>query len=109
MLEVLKTLFAGRGPEKEEAARLAAAGALIVDVRSPSEFAAGNIPGSLNVPVEKLPSGLAHHAKGRPLIVCCASGMRSAVAKRVLEKAGHENVANAGSWSDLRGRLGAVK
>lgn len=106
MLDALKALFRGGGRENETTARLAMAGALIVDVRSPSEFAAGNIPGSLNVPVENLPGGLSNHAKGRPIIVCCASGIRSAVAKRVLEKAGYETVANGGSWSDLSGKLG---
>jgi phage shock protein E len=104
MLEGLKALFTGK--PQEDLAEWAAAGALIVDVRSPSEFASGHIPGSLNLPLDRLPTGLAKHRKDQAVILCCASGMRSGTAKRVLEAAGHAQVANGGSWQSLKRRLG---
>lgn len=104
MLEGLKALFTGK--PQEDLAEWAAAGALIVDVRSPSEYASGHIPGSLNLPLDSLPAGLAKHRKGQSVIVCCASGMRSGMAKRLLEADGHAPVANGGSWLSLKARLG---
>lgn len=104
MLEGLKALFGkGSGPDIGE---LAAAGALIVDVRSPAEFASGHIPGSMNVPLDRLPAKLPGFREDQPIIVCCASGMRSATAKRMLEGAGRARVANGGSWQALMRRLG---
>lgn len=106
MLDGLKTLL-GMGSAKEDEIRaLAEQGAPIVDVRSPAEFAAGHIPGSLNIPLDRLSAGVSRFGKEQPLIVCCASGMRSGMAKRSLEAAGHGKVVNGGSWRALQGRLG---
>lgn len=64
-------------------------GALLVDVRSPGEFAGGHIPGALNVPLQELGSRAPELSKkGKPIVVYCASGMRSASATRVLQRAG---------------------
>lgn len=104
MFEGLKSLL-GRGGN-EDVEELAQAGAVIVDVRSPAEFASGHIPGSVNVPVDRIPAGLSKYAKEKPVIVCCASGMRSAMAKRSLQAAGYARVANGGPWQSLLGRLG---
>lgn len=105
MFEALKALMGGKPEERIE--DLAAAGALIVDVRSAGEFSSGHIPGSLNVPLDRVPAGLSRHGKDKPIIVCCASGMRSGMARRMLLAAGHARVANGGSWQSLRQRLGA--
>ena len=52
----------------------------IIDVREPSEFAAGHLPDALNIPLDKLAerAGEIEKFKDKPLIVCCAAGMRSA-------------------------------
>ena len=106
MLEGLKSLLGLGNPGEDEITELAVKGAPIVDVRSPAEFAAGHIAGSLNIPLDRLASGIARFGKEQPLIVCCASGMRSGMAKRTLEAAGHGKVVNGGSWRSLQGRLG---
>jgi phage shock protein E len=84
-----------------KARELVASGALLVDVRSPAEFAAGHIEGARNVPVGEVGQrarelGPTH----RPVIVYCASGTRSAIAKRALVRAGFARVYNLGSMSN---------
>jgi rhodanese-related sulfurtransferase len=37
----------------------------------------------------------------KPVIVCCASGMRSGTAKQILNKAGIQNILNGGSWENV--------
>lgn len=75
-------------------------GAVVVDVRSPAEYAGGARPGSLNIPVSELQERCNALDKTRPVIVCCASGTRSAVAARVLKALGFKEVVNAGPWTN---------
>ena len=50
----------------------------IVDVRSPEEFMGGNVVGSINIPLQEIPQRLEElKTLSQPLILCCASGMRS--------------------------------
>ncbi len=67
---------------------------LILDVRTPSEFSAGYIPGAINVPHMELPSRLTevqpHRAK--EVVVYCEAGGRAGIAERALRKAGFANV-----------------
>jgi len=76
-------------------------GAFFVDVRSVAEFASGNAPGSINIPLQELGSRLAEIPKSSPVVVCCASGTRSGMAKLLLKKNGYPNVYNVGTWSKL--------
>ena len=77
-------------------------GATIVDVRSTSEFASGHYAGAINIPVDTLPKKLkALGGRETPIIVYCASGMRSANAHRILVDAGFTDVVNAGGMSAL--------
>ena len=71
------------------------AGATVLDVRTPQEFRGGAYPGARNIPVQELSARLGEVPKGKPVVVYCASGMRSASAARVLAQAGFE-VVNAG-------------
>jgi rhodanese-related sulfurtransferase len=86
-----------------EAKRLVSEGALLVDVRSPSEFSTGHLPGARNIPVGEL--GRRANELGdraRPVILYCASGARSAAAASTLRRAGFAQVHNLGSlrnWS----------
>lgn len=88
---VLRFVMAARaripGPKAKE---LVDSGAQLVDVRSPAEFASGALPGAINLPVQSLGGSLAQLSKDRPVVVYCASGMRSARAASVLKKAGFE-------------------
>jgi len=77
-----------------------------VDVRSIKEYASGHIPGSVNIPLDALASGVAKYNKEKPVLLRCASGMRSGMAKRSLDAAGYVRVINAGSWQTLQKRLG---
>jgi rhodanese-related sulfurtransferase len=67
---------------------------LLIDVRTPEEFAAGHIPGALNIPYDKLPSRL-HELEGRQseeLVVYCRTGRRAKIAEQALVEAGFQNV-----------------
>jgi rhodanese-related sulfurtransferase len=79
---------------------LAAEGAVIVDVRSPAEFAAGSRPGSVNIPLDMLARRAAELDKTKPVVLCCASGARSGMAVRILKGLGFRNVTNAGPWQN---------
>jgi rhodanese-related sulfurtransferase len=83
-----------------QARQLVAAGAQLVDVRTEREFASGHLPGATNVPLDGLRGSAASLAtSGKPLIVYCQSGMRSAAAKRILRAAGANQVHDLGAMS----------
>lgn len=97
---LLSKLFGGG--RKERVAQLMVEGALIIDVRTPGEFKGGNIKGSKNIPLPELRSNIAKiKALKKPIVVCCASGIRSAQAKTILEKEGIK-VENGGAWRSLQ-------
>ena len=100
MIEKIKKLF-GIGP-KVDLAEVIARGATIVDVRTAGEFAGGHIKGSINIPLAALGSQMAKLKKDKPVITCCASGMRSSSAKATLQANGFSEVYNAGSWYSLK-------
>jgi NADPH-dependent 2,4-dienoyl-CoA reductase/sulfur reductase-like enzyme/rhodanese-related sulfurtransferase len=78
--------------------------ALVLDVRSRSEYAAGHLHGSLNVPHTELRERLAEvttAAEGRPVRVLCASGFRSYLAHRVLAAAGLDSASLDGGMQSL--------
>ena len=103
MFESIKSLF---GLEKTDYAQLVKEGAIILDVRSKGEYASGHIKGSINISVYQLVSNL-HKLKdkNKPIITCCASGMRSASAKNILKSNGFTNVYNGGWWSSLQNKI----
>ena len=77
-------------------------GAQIVDVRGPGEFAAGHFTNSVNIPLQLIGERSSELDSNRPVIVCCASGTRSAMAAHRLRRLGFKQVVNAGSWRSLR-------
>jgi rhodanese-related sulfurtransferase len=99
MLDTIKKLL-GFG-SKVDYAELIKRGAIILDVRSKSEFAGGHVKGSINIPLDTLSEQLAKLKKDKPVITCCASGMRSAGAKSILKQNGFTEVYNGGSWVKL--------
>lgn len=76
-------------------------GAVIIDVRSPGEFSAGHAAGSRNIPLGELERGIQDLDHDRWVIVCCASGTRSGLARRWLRNHGFRQVLNGGSWRNL--------
>lgn len=106
MINTLKKLFGIGGGNTPDLASLAKEGAIIVDVRSKSEFASGHIKGAINIPVDQLSKNLNQlKDKNKPIITCCASGMRSASAKSILKSNGFTNVHNGGGWSSLQSKI----
>ncbi|MBC7442621.1 MAG: pyridine nucleotide-disulfide oxidoreductase family protein [Ramlibacter sp.] len=86
---VADNLAAGttRALQWHELAAARAAGAVLVDVRTAGEFAAGNIPGAINVPLDDLRDRLAE-LPDAPLIVHCQVGQRGHTAARILAQNG---------------------
>ena len=103
MIATLKKLF-GVGPAVDLGA-LIANGATIVDVRTSGEYASGHIKGSLNIPLAALGSQMSKLKKDKPVITCCASGMRSSSAKAMLKSNGFTEVHNGGSWYSLQSKI----
>lgn len=86
----------GRWSIAELASRLAAEGPevpLVVDVRTPTEFAAGHIPGSVHISGGDLPERLDGLPRDRAIAVVCGSGYRSSIGASLLRRAGFEQVA----------------
>lgn len=105
MISTLKKIF-GIGP-KVEYAELVKQGAIILDVRTKGEYSGGHIKGSINISVDALSKNLSQFKdKQKPIITCCASGMRSASAKSILKSKGFTNVHNGGSWNGLQQKIG---
>ena len=104
MISTLKKML-GLGPQTDFA-ELVKKGAVIIDVRTKGEYAGGHIKGSINIPLDQLRSNLAKlKDKNKPIITCCASGMRSASAKSLLKASGYKEVYNGGGWGSLQNRL----
>jgi phage shock protein E len=76
-------------------------GATLVDVRSQGEFLSGHANGSVNIPLNELSSRLNEIPKSGPVLVACASGSRSGMARMLLKRHGYKNVYNMGNWSNL--------
>jgi len=100
MINFLKNIFGGG--EKVNLQEIIAKGALIIDVRTAKEFQSGHLKNSKNIPLDKLPESLSLLDKNKPVIVCCASGARSASARRFMITNGFAEVYNGGSWANLQ-------
>ena len=101
MINFIKKLF---GPGTDFKA-LQQQGAVIIDVRTAGEFNGGHIKGAINIPVDSIRSKINDiKKKGKPVITCCASGMRSGSATSMLKQAGVEAY-NGGSWISLQNKI----
>jgi rhodanese-related sulfurtransferase len=81
-----------------QARELVKQGAALVDVRSPGEFSTGHLPGAQNIPVQELGAKLSSLGpKDQPIVLYCASGTRSAMARGVLKSQGFTQVYNLGA------------
>ncbi|MFZ7116060.1 MAG: rhodanese-like domain-containing protein [Bacteroidota bacterium] len=104
MFDTIKNML-GLGA-KVDYAELVQQGAIVLDVRTKGEYAGGHIKGSVNIPVDQLSKNLSKFPdKNKPIITCCASGMRSASALSILKSNGYTQVHNGGGWSSLRSRI----
>ena len=71
---------------------------LILDVRTPEEFADGHVPGAVLIPHDQLEARIAELGAPREVVVYCRSGRRSALVEPILEKNGFRVHQLAGSW-----------
>lgn len=94
---------ASRRSSPESLAGALAQGAIVIDVRDADEYARSHYPGALNIPLEKLSDSLPtlNARRDQPVIVYCKSGIRSAMARRLLQDACYANVLNAGTHGNL--------
>lgn len=65
---------------------------VLVDVREPSEYASGHIPGAINVPVRSLTKNLDKIPTDKPVVLYCSSGHRTAIGMTALRLLGYTNV-----------------
>jgi phage shock protein E len=98
MLSIFKNLFKSNSVDLTQ---LIKDGAIIIDVRSKSEFATGHVKGSINIPLEQIGSSVEKLKSYNNIITCCRSGNRSSMAKKTLESVGLRNVVNGGSWQNV--------
>lgn len=89
---------------KKQIPNLIAQGATVVDVRGVQEYSQGARPGSLNIPLDmiqkELDGKLQKLDKNQPVILCCATGVRSSAALRILRANGFRRIYNAGPWKN---------
>lgn len=96
---VLWRLMRGAQVDPREAADQVARGALLVDVRSPDEFAAGHLPDALNVPLNQIGAWARAQSTPPAVVLYCRSGTRSGMAARKLKRLGFRSVFDLGSAS----------
>lgn len=84
---------------KPDFALLLSQGAVLLDVRTPQEYAGGHAENSINIPLDTLSANLSRLKKDSPIITVCKSGIRSRMAVGILKKNGFQQVYNGGVWS----------
>jgi rhodanese-related sulfurtransferase len=97
-------------PSKDpaKARALIGAGAVVIDVRTPEEFAEDHLPQATNIPIDDFAQRITEVAtltggdKSKPVVVHCAKGSRARKAKEQLESAGYTQVVNGGGLDDVR-------
>ena len=93
--------------EPQQARQLLQAGATVIDVRTPQEYAEKHLPCAVNMPLESLPGNLSQVPAGT-LLLHCKSGMRSNMALQMLRKNGFEQVHNLGGFDRAKSIMDVV-
>ncbi|MCU0514069.1 MAG: rhodanese-like domain-containing protein [Anaerolineae bacterium] len=73
---------------------------LLLDVRTPEEFAAGHIAGAVNIPLQSLEQNLSAIPQDMPVVLYCRSGNRSQQALQLLQPQGYSNLYDLGGIID---------
>ncbi|MCM1037384.1 MAG: FAD-dependent oxidoreductase, partial [Bacteroides sp.] len=73
---------------------------MLIDVRTPMEYAAGALPGAVNIPLDDMRERLAEIPADRPIVVYCGVGLRGYLASNILRLRG---------YSDVRNLIGGIK
>jgi rhodanese-related sulfurtransferase len=69
---------------------------VLLDVRTPQEFASGHIPGAANISIDELAGRLSEVPQDKPVVLYCRSGNRSNQAAQILDRAGHTQIYDLG-------------
>lgn len=78
---------------------------LLIDVRTPGEYASGAIPKAVNIAYDLLPGQPPVEDRATPIVVYCRSGNRSAIAAKTLAEMGYANVTDFGGINRWEGEL----
>ena len=97
MINMLRSLLGGSDNGLADVLRQ---GAVVIDVRTPAEFAGGHVAGSVNIPLNEIPNRLGSYDTSKPIVFCCASGGRSGQATSFAESKGYTAV-NGGPWTSV--------
>ncbi len=77
-------------------------GAIIIDVRTGTEYDRGHVPDAFNIPADRIIASAERlKAANLPIILCCNSGARSSKALQQLKAKGLKDVYNGGSWENI--------
>ena len=85
-----------------ETRRFLSDGGRLVDVRSEAEFSAGALDGALNLPLQTIQRADELLSRDTPLVVYCASGMRSNLAQARLHSMGFSQVHDLGGFQNIQ-------
>lgn len=90
---------AAQAPARDPHA-LVAAGATLLDVRTPEEFSERHLEGAVNIPVDQVEARMSEIPRDRPVVVYCRSGARSMSAARILRRGGYdvEDLGSINEW-----------
>ncbi|MDL2227776.1 rhodanese-like domain-containing protein [Odoribacter sp. OttesenSCG-928-L07] len=100
MIEFFNRLFGLE--DKPDSNELLKSGATLIDVRTKEEYKQGAAKRSINIPLDTLNINLSKIKKEKPIIVVCASGIRSRSAVSLLKSKGFSEVHNGGIWSNYK-------
>ena len=81
--------------------QLIAGGAVILDVRTVSEFEDAHLKDAINIPLSKLRTQYTQLDPSKVYITCCSHGLRSVKARDLLKERGFKKIYNGGPWAGL--------
>jgi phage shock protein E len=77
-------------------------GAIIIDVRTGTEYDRGHVPDAFNIPVDRIRANAQRLKEtNKPVVLCCNTGERSGTAAQILKAKGIKKVYNGGSWENV--------
>ena len=86
-----------RGPQAHALMKELGDGLVVLDVRTPKEYAKKHIPGAINIPVDELANRAGELPNERPILIVCRAGVRAAAAYSILLKT-RPGMASSGLW-----------
>lgn len=104
IIALMFTTACANGGDQAKAWNAIHSGALLLDVRTPEEFASGHLQGAINIPYDQISSRIEEVGsdKKRSIVVYCRSGKRSAAAMDTLNGLGYTGVINGGGYEAMK-------